>query len=279
MTYADTITLLLCLFVVLLSYASTGKGSLQRLEAPPTAGQPAGPVDFMEGNLPFHGLPRAGQPTEDADDAIAETAGARQDRSSAPPPVQAVPERMARIAAVPVAVQPASQAAASAGAQPISLPAAVTDLQSQGAATVEQKGDRLTTIEISSAAFFGSGSATLSGPGRAILQDVAASLGSDKLKDYQVTVEGHTDDSPISTPQFPSNWELSTARASAVVHFLLEQGIPALRLRAAGYADTFPIAANRDQAGYAIPENQARNRRVVIKLEKVDKPQQAVGSG
>ena len=147
---------------------------------------------------------------------------------------------------------------------------AVANLKSQGQAAVEQKGDRLTTIEISSAAFFGSGSATLSGPGRAILQDVAATLGTDKLRDYHVTVEGHTDDSPITTAQFPSNWELSTARASAVVHFFLDHGIPALRLRAAGYADTFPVVANRDAAGTAIPENQARNRRVVIKLEKID---------
>ena len=96
---------------------------------------------------------------------------------------------------------------------------------------------------------------------------------SDKYKSYQVTVEGHTDDSPISTLQFPSNWELSTARAAAVVHCLLQQGILAQRLRAAGYADTFPVALNRDAHGQAIPENQARNRRVVIKLEKIEKMQ------
>ena len=119
--------------------------------------------------------------------------------------------------------------------------------------------------------FFASGSAALSNSGKAILKGVAANIQSDKYRGYQVTVEGHTDDSPISTLQFPSNWELSTARASAVVHFLLQQGILAPRLRAAGYADTFPLALNRDVDGIAIPENQARNRRVVIKLEKVDR--------
>ncbi len=68
---------------------------------------------------------------------------------------------------------------------------------------------------------------------------MAVKLNSDEFKDYQITVEGHTDDTPIHTTEFPSNWELSTARASAVVHVFLEQGIPAQRLRAAGYAGHF----------------------------------------
>ena len=101
-----------------------------------------------------------------------------------------------------------------------------------------------------------------------ILGQVAASLSSPRFAHDQVTVEGHTDDAPIHSAQFPSNWELSTARASAVVHFFLDAGVAPSRLRAAGYADTFPLVPNRDAAGRAIPENQARNRRVVIKLER-----------
>src|SRR6266404_5280914 len=138
-------------------------------------------------------------------------------------------------------------------------------------AEIEPKGDRITTFEISSAAFFDSGSATLSTPGESILRDMAVDLKSDRFKDYQITVEGHTDDAPISTARFPSNWELSTARASAVVHFFLDQGIPAMKLRAAGYADTFPKVPNRDANGTAIPQNQSQNRRVVIKLERIEK--------
>jgi chemotaxis protein MotB len=147
----------------------------------------------------------------------------------------------------------------------------VNRLKSQGSSSIEQQGDRITTLQINSEAFFASGSAALSASGRAILKDVASSINSGQYRDYQVTVEGHTDDSPIDTLQFPSNWELSTARASAVVHFFLQQGIPAQRLRAAGYADTFPIAPNRDASGRPIAENRARNRRVVIKLEKIQK--------
>lgn len=139
------------------------------------------------------------------------------------------------------------------------------------AAIVEQKGDRITTIDMSSAAFFDSGSATLSEAGQSILADMAQNLSQEKYDGYTITVEGHTDDSPISTPQFPSNWELSTARAAAVVQFFLKEGIVPQKLRAAGYADTFPKVPNRDSANNPLPDNQAQNRRVVIKLEKIDK--------
>ena len=135
---------------------------------------------------------------------------------------------------------------------------------------VERDGEHVTTFSFDSTAFFGSGSATLSSSGEVILRDVVADLKSEKFKDYLVTVEGHTDDAPIGTSEFPSNWELSTARAAAVVRFFLDRGIPARRLRAAGYADTFPLVPNRDANGKAILENQAKNRRVVIALEKVE---------
>lgn len=147
----------------------------------------------------------------------------------------------------------------------------INRLKSQGPSSIEQQGDRITTLQMSSAAFFNSGSAALNNSGRAILEDLAQTIESDKYNGYEVTVEGHTDDSPISTREFPSNWELSTARAAAVVHFFLQQGIPAQRLRAAGYADTFPLLPNRRANGKAIPANQASNRRVVIKLEKIEK--------
>lgn len=139
------------------------------------------------------------------------------------------------------------------------------------APAVEEKGDRLTTLEMDSAAFFDSGSARLNPAGREILRGVAEKIKSETYRDYQVAVEGHTDDTPIDTAQFPSNWELSTARAASVVRCFLEEGVSAQRLRAAGYADTFPKVPNRGAEGVPIPENRAQNRRVVIKLEKVEK--------
>ena len=76
--------------------------------------------------------------------------------------------------------------------------------------------------------------------------------------EYAIEVEGHTDNAPISTARFPSNWELSSARASSVVRLFIEQGIVAKRLRAVGAADNQPVLPN-DTA-----EGRARNRRVTI---------------
>ena len=71
-----------------------------------------------------------------------------------------------------------------------------------------------------------------------------------------VEVEGHTDDVPISTTRYPSNWELSGARAGRAARFLIQQGVPAARVKAVGYADTRPLAPNDSS------ESRARNRRV-----------------
>ncbi len=132
------------------------------------------------------------------------------------------------------------------------------------------KGNRIVTIAMSSAPLFPVGTADLSAEGQQILVDVAGIILERQYADYRVTIEGHTDDSPISTPRFPSNWELSTSRAAAVVRFLMTQGVRPDRMRAAGYADVFPKAPNRDAAGKPIPGNQALNRRVVVKLEKIE---------
>jgi chemotaxis protein MotB len=261
MTYADMITLLLCFFAVFLTATVPKKIVPHKAELARSIAVPAEPVHFLEGDLPFHGLPSADRPTEDYVPAVAV--------ATKPEPL-AEPVKTAEIkaAAPPRPPAPTPQELDITGITP---PAILASLKSTGNAEIEQKGDRITTVEMSSAAFFASGSAAISRAGEAVLQDVAARLKSDELRDYLITVEGHTDDAPISTLQFPSNWELSTARASAVVHYFLDQGIPARKLRAAGYADSFPKAHNRDANGNPIPEHQAQNRRVVIKLEKIDK--------
>ena len=74
-------------------------------------------------------------------------------------------------------------------------------------------------------------------------------------------IEGHTDDLPIKTREFPSNWELSSMRAISVLHYFENMGIPRNRLSCVGYADTRPLVPNTS------PENRARNRRVEIYLE------------
>jgi chemotaxis protein MotB len=81
-----------------------------------------------------------------------------------------------------------------------------------------------------------------------------------------VTVEGHTDDSPIGTQVFPSNWELSTARASTVVREFEKYGFDSSKLTAKGFGSSRPVSPNRDSKGMAIPENQEANRRVIVSI-------------
>jgi len=77
---------------------------------------------------------------------------------------------------------------------------------------------------------------------------------------WVLRVDGHTDTQPINTPRFPSNWELSTARAISVVKFLIERGVPENRLAATGFGEFQPIDTTPDEVGFR------RNRRIEMKL-------------
>lgn len=92
----------------------------------------------------------------------------------------------------------------------------------------------------------------------AALKDISAKIPPDI--NWMLRVDGHTDRRPISNPQFPSNWELSTARAISVVRFAIDEGIPAARLSAAGFADKQPIDPRGAEDAYR------RNRRIELKL-------------
>lgn len=80
--------------------------------------------------------------------------------------------------------------------------------------------------------------------------------------DYILNIKGHTDDTQISTEQYPSNWELSSARATEMLKYLIKNGIAPERLTATGYGSTLPLVANNSE------ENRAKNRRVEFVLEK-----------
>ncbi len=121
-------------------------------------------------------------------------------------------------------------------------------------------------IKLRSSVLFASGSADVNPLSRRIMEELARTLRSDKNRDYRVIVEGHTDDSPIQSDKFPTNWELSGARAASLVRILEEVGYPVLLLQATGFGATRPDFPNRTPAGEAIAENMARNRRVVIKV-------------
>lgn len=115
-------------------------------------------------------------------------------------------------------------------------------------------GEEGINVRIKGAYFFDPGSAILKRAALPFLDNIGRLM---KQFPFKLKVEGHTDDIPISTLQFPSNWELSAVRATSVLRYFTEQkGIDPLRLTAIGYAENKPIASNDT------PEGRADNRRV-----------------
>jgi chemotaxis protein MotB len=113
-------------------------------------------------------------------------------------------------------------------------------------------------VALPSDVLFASGSIDLSKAGEASISEVGAIFVS--IKDREFQIEGHTDDQPIRTARFPSNWELAAGRAIAVSQILIKAGLPPERLSAASFAEFRPVAANDK------PESRAQNRRIEIVL-------------
>ena len=130
-------------------------------------------------------------------------------------------------------------------------------LQNQMQARIARRG--LVVSLLTDNVLFASGSAQLTDRSGPLLTHVSAAIRRSASK-RPVLVEGHTDNVPVSTGAYPSNWELSTSRATSVVRYLIGHGMPAADLGAAGYADLHPLAPNTTDAG------RARNRRVEIVL-------------
>ncbi|GAB4211100.1 MAG: OmpA family protein [Sandaracinaceae bacterium] len=113
-------------------------------------------------------------------------------------------------------------------------------------------------VELPDNVLFDSGAAELKPEGQATLIEVVGILRTIEGRHFQVA--GHTDNVPIRSRRFPSNWELSSARAVTVTRFMIEQGMPPDRIAAVGYADTQPVDTNDTEEG------RARNRRIEIAL-------------
>lgn len=116
------------------------------------------------------------------------------------------------------------------------------------------------SIEINASALFSPGEALLGLDAVRALRAVAEVIA---VGDFPIKVEGHTDNVPIGTALYPSNWELSSSRASSVVRLFVDAGVKPDRLTAAGYADQRPVALN------TTVEGRARNRRVTILVESM----------
>lgn len=211
-SYADFITLLFALFVVMYAISSVNEGKYRVLS------------ETLRDN--FRSEPRV--------------------ISAAPRPVAARP-------GVPE-VSPERAGPDRLNVVAERLRSALGALLDQGQVTLERT-DRGVELSINSRLLFATGSSALAPTYQSVLEDIARVLAA---TDHRIDVEGFTDDRPISTRRFPSNWELSAARAAAVVRSLAGNGIDPASMAAVGYGPHHPIADNDDPAG------RARNRRVVL---------------
>jgi len=132
------------------------------------------------------------------------------------------------------------------------------NLQDQISVTLDTKGVK---IEFANVALYQSGSADIKSEAIPTLKEVTRVIRETSHETHMVEVEGHTDDLPIHTDKFPSNWELSSVRATNVVKYLLAQGIEKERLKAAGYADSRP---KKQAESLSLDERRQANRRVVV---------------
>jgi chemotaxis protein MotB len=243
LTYADMITLLLALFVVLFAISSVNVSKVKLLQQSLR--------DAFSGRV----LP-SGQ-------AILQTGNSVPVRA-----LETAPRVAPSIPSIGTPSTPAAQAALAARREQDELQrlkaqldafAAAHGFRAEVSTVVTQRGlvVRLLTDNV----LFDSGQAQIKSQGIPLLGEVSTLLGVDRV--HPIVIEGHTDDVPISTSQFASNWELSTARASAVVRWLIGRGLPARRFSAAGYADLHPLASNATAAG------RSRNRRVEVVLQRI----------
>ncbi len=131
------------------------------------------------------------------------------------------------------------------------------ELEEKTEITVNEDG---VTLTVDGTFMFDGGSAQLKPEFENFLGEIAKII---EENDYPLAIEGHSDNIPINSPIYPSNWELSSSRATAVLRHLIDQyKISAKRLIAVGYSDTRPLVANDT------PENRAKNRRVEFHFKK-----------
>ena len=125
----------------------------------------------------------------------------------------------------------------------------------------ETEEDRI-VLRVPGLNLFKKGGAKLSPEARPVLNEIVKIIKT-KGKNHKIFIQGHTDDVPMHTAKFESNWELSAVRATAVLRYFYDKGIDPEKLTATGYADTFPMVSNETKEG------RAKNRRIEFILEKI----------
>ena len=263
LTYLDLITLLLAMLVVLLAVS----------QMPRPSATASAPVELVGSVGHVDSLPPAWSSLAVAWQAYAQQASDTSEMSDTSTvatssavfasaahqvsdtyPVPGTPTVAASSAGL---ASTAQQAPDAPEAQPPSIAELGLDDLGDGVDVIVN--EKSISFRISNELLFPSGQAMLSPSGLRLIQRMATVI--NRSQGYPVSVEGHSDPVPIQTRQFPSNWELSASRATSVLRELVRDGVDPVRLRAVGYADTHPIAANDTPAG------RAANRRVELIME------------
>lgn len=236
--YGDLVTLLLALFVVLYSMSSVNEGKYRVLS------------DSL--NEAFGGKPRAAQPIQIGD---------QPPRGTKPALIKPLP----KMTTPPLKVLSGGKPAAPAGELQLmadQVHKAMADLIDKNLIRV-RRTELALEIEIGTDILFASGVADVSTAARPVLARLAAIL---EPFPNSIRVEGHTDDLPIATVAYPSNWQLSSARAASVVALFMGQGIAPVRMSVAGFGEYRPLASNDSADG------RNRNRRVLIVIPRTEPP-------
>lgn len=252
--YGDLITLLLAFFVVMYAISSVNEGKYRVLSDALVAA--------------FRGQPRTMEPVQAGQSRVGSGADlsimVQQEMMTGQPR-----EMFAPLPLSPIEVEPRSgpgehQDLAKPGAQgelqgdldavEEEVGRAMAELVEQGLVSVRRR-QATVEVEIRTDILFGSGSATLTPDAETVIAGIAGVLARFR---NAILVEGHTDDRPIRTTQFPSNWELSAARAASVVHVFTKNGLPGGQVTVVGFAEFRPVAPN-DTA-----EGRNANRRVLV---------------
>ncbi|HUN26947.1 MAG TPA: flagellar motor protein MotD [Steroidobacteraceae bacterium] len=259
--YADLITLLLAFFVVMYAISSVNEGKYRVLSDSLVAA--------------FRGSPRTLEPVQVGEKQVGNGADlktsivqqsmlAGQPRSMLEPvPIKvAVPRPVATPMRAGDFVEQQRTAAAQKDLERVAdeVVRAMDQLVRANLVFVRRKSSVI-EVEIRTDILFPSGSATLSPTAIPVIDRLAAVL---KQFPNPIRVEGHTDSRPIATVAFPSNWELSAARAASVVHLFAERGLDPVRLSVIGHAQYQPAQSNATAAG------RNANRRVVIVIMSTD---------
>ncbi|HTE40919.1 MAG TPA: flagellar motor protein MotD [Steroidobacteraceae bacterium] len=241
--YGDLVTLLLAFFVVMYAMSSLNEGKYRVLS------------DAL--NAEFRGPPRSPEPVQigaqQRGDGSSEVVLLASDAKQ----IQPSPVVRETTLEVPRAVTPTEEMSGDlAQLKDVAgkIGAAMSKLIDERMVTIRNRG-LWVEVDIQTDILFPSGIATLSPLAISVLQPLA-----DALKSFPnpVRVEGHTDNVPIKRREFPSNWELSAARAASVVHLFAERGVPPGRLTVIGLGEFRPMKSN-DNA-----EGRSANRRVVL---------------